>query len=155
MSFVWIKRKINTVVAIENQGALTLIEALKFLPGSWVETRGRMVKQFVSFLGQKYPYPGYAINGIWQKEFHETPYFFSSSSIESIEVVRSSAALVKSLNGLTGVINVKTEKCKEPTLNFTWRYGSFNSYQAALSHGNHVNKINYSLSDSFMGDRWS
>ncbi|HDY89490.1 MAG TPA: methyltransferase domain-containing protein [bacterium] len=56
---------------IEKQGAKTVIDALKYVPGAWVETRGRKVKQFFSVRGQKYPYPEYAIDGTWQREFHE------------------------------------------------------------------------------------
>ena len=75
-----------TIDEIRKQGAHTIIEALKYVPGGLIETRGRKVKQFFSVRGQKYPYPDYAINGIWQKEFLELPYFFSSSEIESIEI---------------------------------------------------------------------
>ena len=66
---------------ISKLGAVTLIDAMNYIPGSFIETRGRQVKQFFSVRGQKYPYPDYAINGVWQKEFEELPYFFSASDI--------------------------------------------------------------------------
>ena len=61
---------------ITRQGAKTVVEALEYVPGAWIESRGRKVKQFFSIRGQRYPYPDYAIDGAWQREFHETPYFF-------------------------------------------------------------------------------
>ena len=42
---------------MREQDTRVLTDALQFLPGSWTETRGRKVRQFVSFRGQKYPYP--------------------------------------------------------------------------------------------------
>ena len=77
---------------IEKQGAISLIDAMKYMPGALTETRGRKVKQFFSVRGQRYPYPDYAINGIWQREFHEMPYFIFASDIEEVEIIRSSAA---------------------------------------------------------------
>lgn len=59
---------------IKNQSAKSLIEAMKYVPGSLTETRGRKVKQFYSVRGQTYPYPEFAINGVWQREFGETSY---------------------------------------------------------------------------------
>lgn len=53
-----------SAVEIEKQGAVTLVDALKFVPGGWTETRGRKTKQFFSVRGQKYPYPDYSINGV-------------------------------------------------------------------------------------------
>ncbi|HWS00158.1 MAG TPA: TonB-dependent receptor, partial [Prolixibacteraceae bacterium] len=99
-----------SAIEIEKQGATTLTDALKFVPGGWTENRGRKTKQFFSVRGQKYPYPDYSIDGIWQKEFEETGYFLSALDIESVEIVRSSSALVKGLSGLTGVVEVKTKK---------------------------------------------
>ena len=67
---------------IQKQGAVNLIDAMTYIPGGLTETRGRQVKQFFSVRGQKYPYPDYALNGIWQQEFEELPYFISASDIE-------------------------------------------------------------------------
>jgi len=69
---------------IRKQGAITVIDALSHVPGGLTETRGRQVKQFFSVRGQKYPYPDYAVNGIWQQEFEELPYFFSAADIEDL-----------------------------------------------------------------------
>lgn len=67
---------------IRQRASKTVIEALAYSPGGFIETRGRKVKQFFSVRGQKYPYPEYSINGVWQREFHETPYFFSAGNVE-------------------------------------------------------------------------
>jgi outer membrane cobalamin receptor len=140
-----------TNIEIEQQGATTLIDAMQHIPGAWIETRGRKVKQFFSVRGQKYPYPEYSIDGVWQKEFHETGYFMSTSNIESIEIVRSSAALVKGLSGLTGIIDVRTVKPKEETVSVGVKYGSQNSYKADVQYGNISKNISYNASASYFG----
>jgi outer membrane cobalamin receptor len=120
---------------IQKQGAKTLVQALNYAPGSFTETRGKKVKQFVSFRGQKYPYPTYAVEGAWQNEFQELPYFFSAGDIEKIEITRSSAALLSSLTSLSGVVNVILKKFDKPTTQYDMEYGSFESYYAHLLHG--------------------
>jgi len=128
---------------ISKQGATTLIDAMNFIPGGFTETRGRQVKQFFSVRGQKYPYPDYAINGVWQKEFEELPYFFSASDIEEIEVVRSSAALLTGLSGLAGLINVKTKEYTEFETRADMEYGTFNTLHTHISTGNKIGRFNY------------
>jgi SAM-dependent methyltransferase len=131
---------------IRKQGAKTIIEALEYVPGGWVETRGRKVKQFFSIRGQKYPYPEYAIAGAWQREFHELPYFFSASDIERIEVIRSSAALLTGLSGMTGIINIIPREYDRPETSAELEYGSYQGYRAHLSHGAKRDNISYALS---------
>ena len=128
---------------ISKQGAVTLIDAMNFIPGGFTETRGRQVKQFFSVRGQKYPYPDYAINGVWQKEFEELPYFFSASDIEEIEVVRSSAALLTGLSGLAGLINVKMREYNDFETRVDMEYGTFNSLHTHVSTGNKIGRFNY------------
>jgi len=130
---------------IERQGANTIVEALEYVPGVWVETRGRKVKQFLSVRGQKYPYTEYAIDGAWQREFHEMPYFFSASNIQRIEVIRSSAALLKGLSGLVGIINIIPKKYDKPETSTEMEYGTFDSYRFHLSHGDRVGKVSYAF----------
>lgn len=130
-------------VEIQKQGAVTLIDALKYVPGGWTETRGRKVKQFFSIRGQKYPYPSYSINGIWQKEFEELPYFFNSSNIEKVKIIRSSSALLKSLSALTGVIDVTTKQPTKKEGELFVKYGSLNTFHAGASFGNSTNKLKY------------
>ncbi|MCY1719642.1 TonB-dependent receptor [Prolixibacteraceae bacterium Z1-6] len=136
---------------IEKQGAVTLTDALKYVPGGWTETRGRKSKQFFSVRGQKYPYPDYSINGIWQKEFEETAYFLSALNIESVEIVRSSSALLKGLSGLTGVIDVKTKKVERETVSLLTKYGENNNYVANLQYGNKIQDISFNTSAAFTG----
>lgn len=134
--------KVNKV-DIAKQGAGTLVEALKYTPGAWIETRGRKVKQMFSVRGQVYPYPTYAINGIWQKEFMEMPYFLNSANIEEISVNRSSSALLTSLSALTGVVNVKTIQPTEREIRLFGKYGEMNSYQTGVSYADATDKISY------------
>ncbi len=140
-----------SAVDIEKQGAVTLMDAIKFVPGGWTETRGRKTKQFFSIRGQKYPYPDYSINGIWQKEFEETSYYFSALDIESVEIIRSASALVKGLSGLTGVIDVKTKKPESETISLLARYGELNSFNTNFQYGNKLEDFTFNTSISFFG----
>lgn len=140
-----------SAVEIEKQGAVTLTDALKYVPGGWTETRGRKSKQFFSVRGQKYPYPDYSIDGVWQKEFEETAYTLSVFDIESVEIVRSSNALVKGLSGLTGVIEVKTKKPERETASLLTKYGEQNNYVAGLQYGNKINDIAFTTAAAFFG----
>jgi len=130
---------------MEKQGAKTIIDALEYVPGAWVESRGRKVKQFFSVRGQKYPYPEYAIDGALYREFHETPYFFSAANVERIEVMRSSAAMLSGISGMTGVVNIVPRSFDRPETSWEVEYGSFDSYRAALNHGGKVGDVSYSL----------
>ena len=129
---------------IKRQGATNLIEAMNYIPGGLIETRGRQVKQFFSVRGQKYPYPDYAIDGVWQKEFEELPYFFSTSDIEEIEIVRSSAALLTGLSGMAGLINVRTREYTKMETKLELEYGSYNSIHTHLSNGSKIGNFSYS-----------
>ncbi|MCU0473571.1 MAG: TonB-dependent receptor [Bacteroidales bacterium] len=128
---------------IQKQGAVNVIDAMTFVPGGLTETRGRQVKQFFSVRGQKYPYPDYALNGVWQQEFEELPYFFSASDIEKIEIVRSSAALLTGLSAIGGLVNIKTREFDRLETDFEAEYGSFNSLHTHLSHGNKIGRFAY------------
>jgi len=134
---------------IKRQGAKTLIEAMNYVPGALIETRGRKVKQFFSIRGQRYPYPDYAVNGAWQREFLETPYFFSSNDIEGVEVIRSSAALLTGLSGLAGVINIITKQYERSETNREIEYGSFGTFRTHISHGAKIGKIAYAAGVGF------
>ncbi len=140
-----------SAVEIERQGAVTLTDAFKYVTGGWTETRGRKTKQFFSVRGQKYPYPDYSIDGIWQKEFEETVYFFSALDIESIEIVRSSSAIVKGLTGLSGVVDVKTKRPERETASILAKYGEQNNYLTNLRYGNKIDDIAFSSSAAWFG----
>jgi iron complex outermembrane receptor protein len=129
---------------ITRQGSITVVDAMNYVPGGLTETRGRQVKQFFSVRGQKYPYPNYALNGVWQQEFEELPYFFSASDIEEIEIVRTSAALLTGLSGMGGLINIKTREFLSPEADIELEYGSFNSLHSHLSAGSTIGKFNFS-----------
>ncbi|MEA2064207.1 MAG: TonB-dependent receptor [Gemmatimonadota bacterium] len=128
------------------QGAGTVIEALEYIPGARVETRGRKVKQFFSIRGQSYPYPGYAIDGAWQREFHELPYFFSSEDVERIEVMRSSAALLTGPSGMAGIVNIVPRRFSQPETSLRIEYGSFGTSRLHLAHGGTAGDLEYALS---------
>ena len=131
---------------IARQGAKNVVEALEYVPGAFIETRGRKVKQFFTIRGQQYPYPDYALDGAWQREFLELPYFFPSEDVERIEVMRSSAALLTGLSGLAGVVNIVPRRYRERETSIRTEYGSFRSYNLSLSHGGTVKNLSYALS---------
>ncbi len=128
---------------IERQGARTIIEAMRTIPGALVESRGRKVKQFVSFRAQRYPYPEYSIDGVWQREFHELPYLFTSADIERIEVIRSSAALLTGINGMAGVINIVPRTPQRRYVNTLLEAGSYGAWRGHVSHGNTYQNVSY------------
>lgn len=130
---------------IKLQGADTVIDALQYVPGAWIESRGRKVKQFFSVRGQKYPYPDYALDGALFREFQEMPYFFSSRDIERIEVMRSSAAMLTGISQLGGVVNLVPRRYTRPETSWDLSYGSFDTYRAHLSHGATLDRVSYAL----------
>lgn len=134
---------------IQKQGAVNIIDAMAYVTGGLTETRGRQVKQFFSVRGQKYPYPDYALNGIWQQEFEELPYFISASDIEKIEIVRSSAALLTGLSGIEGLINISTREYTSPEMALELEYGSFNSLHSHLSGGSKIGRFAYAVGAGF------
>lgn len=134
---------------INQQQSKTLVDALNYIPSAMIETRGRKVKQFLSFRGQRYPYPDYAIDGVWQKEFLELPYFFFSRDIESIEVIRSSAVLLTGLSTMAGVVNVRTREYEERETNCRLEYGSYQSMRGHISHGAQVKALSYATGVGF------
>ena len=131
--------------AILAQGALTVVDAVEYAPSVWIETRGRKVRQFVSLRGQKYPYPQYALDGAWQREFEEMPFFFHADNIEKIEVMRSSNALLIGPGGMTGTINIIPRTYKETETSLRAEWGSYNTSSVHLDHGGLVGKTSYSL----------
>jgi len=127
----------SSVVGLEDlyrQRPVTLTDALEFAPGAWTETRGRKVKQFTSFRGQTYPYPDYAVDGLWFREFVELPYFFPANELERIEVIRSSAALLKGNAGVAGVINLIPRTYEERHTYTEVEGGQHQTLRAYLSH---------------------
>ncbi len=128
---------------IEREEAKTLVDAMQTVPGAFVESRGRKVKQFYSVRGQKYPYPDYAVDGIWQREFLEMPYVLSASDIETIEVIRSSAVLLTGLSGMAGVIRIQTREYEKRQTSSEADYGSYGTVRVHMSHGSRINRFSY------------
>ena len=136
---------------IEKEGAVTLMDALRYVPGGLTETRGRKVKQFFSVRGQTYPYPAYSVDGIMQKEFYETAPYLSAAGIERIKVDRSASALLKSLSPLSGVIDIVTRKYTRKETSLIAKYGSLNTFEAGVQHGNLTKKLEYGGGAYFFG----
>jgi len=126
--------------------AYSVIDALKYTPGAWTESRGRKVKKFFSVRGQRYPYPTYVVDGAWQREFHETNYFFNAATIERIELVRSSSALLLGPGGMTGLVHIIPRTYTEQETRLDVEYGSNNTWLNNVSHGNVVgDKLSYGV----------
>ena len=139
--------------AIEEQGAQSVVDTLAFVPGAWIESRGRKVKQFISFRGQKYPYPEYAIDGVLFREFHEVPYVLSAGDIERVEVMRSGGAMLAGNAGLVGLINVVPKQYEGRETSVKLEYGSLDTAHARVSHGGRVRNFSYGLGlDGYRSD---
>lgn len=138
-------KSLITEEEFESKNADTITESMKYSPGAWIETRGRKLKQFISFRGQKYPYPGYSINGTYIYEFPELPYYFSPMDLERVEVIRSSAALLTGPSGLTGVINLVPRVYVEPQVRADIQGGMHNTYKFRISHGASHKSMNYMI----------
>ncbi|MHC4518299.1 MAG: TonB-dependent receptor [Planctomycetota bacterium] len=134
---------------IDELHAYSVVDAMKYLPGAWTETRGRKVKSFYSVRGQRYPYPGYLIDGAWFREFHEINYYLSAANFDRIEVLRSSSALLAGPGGLTGMINLVPRTYAERETQFEGLYGSRNTYRTDLTHGDGGEAFNYGLSAGY------
>ena len=129
--------------------AYSIVDAMRYVPGAWTETRGRKVKKFFSVRGQRYPYPGFLIDGAWYREFHETNYFLSAANVERIEVLRSSAALLLSPGGMTGLVNIIPRTYKKQETQIDTLFGSDSTARVQLSHGNTVKRLSYALGVGF------
>jgi len=130
---------------IELQNALNLAEALEHLPGAHVEARGRKLRQFTSFRGQIYPYPDYAVDGMWIGSFDEVPKFFPVSQIQALEVVRSNGALMLGLSDLTGVINLVPTRFAERTTIAEMEAGSHGALRGSVTHGDATERGHYTI----------
>ena len=138
---------------MEKQGAQTVVDALQFLPGAWVESRGRKVKQFLSLRGQKYPYPEYAIDGALFREFHEVPYFLSAAAVERVEVVRSGGAMLAGNAGLVGVINIVPRVYNGRETDVQIEAGGLGTANARVFHGDRLGDFSFGLGlDVFRSD---
>jgi outer membrane cobalamin receptor len=110
------------------------------------------VKSFSSFRGQMYPYPDYALNGIWQREFLELPYIFPAAFIERVEILRSSGALMIGPNsGLVGAINVIPRRFDERTTIIEGEYGTYDSARTSFLTGDSFETGYYTVGGSWWG----
>jgi len=134
-----------TWAASQERGAYTVVDAMRYVPGAWVESRGRKVKEFFSVRGQRYPYPHYAVDGVWQREFHEMPYFFHSANLGRIDVLRSSSVLLNGPGGMTGIVSLvpRTHLARELALDLN--YGMYNASNVHVNHGDVRGNVSYAL----------
>ncbi|MFO7965520.1 MAG: TonB-dependent receptor plug domain-containing protein [Desulfobacterales bacterium] len=130
---------------IQHMKAYSVVDALKYIPGAWTESRGRKVKTFFSVRGQRYPYPGYTIDGAWFREFHETNYFLSTANVDRIEVVRSSSAMLLGPGGMTGMINIIPRKYTSKQTQIDALYGSHDTAVMQLGHGDTNDHLGYAI----------
>jgi outer membrane receptor protein involved in Fe transport len=99
--------------------------------------------------GQRYPYPGYLIDGAWFREFHEINYYLSAANFDRIEVLRSSSALLAGPGGLTGMINLVPRTYERQETQFEGLYGTHNTYRTDLTHGNRGTAYDYGVSAGY------
>ncbi len=124
-------------------GYTSVMQALSQVPGTWVETRGRKVYQFASLRGQAYPYPDYSLDGIWQQELSEMPYLLSTLDLERIQVIRSSGALLTSMTGAAGVIDLQSRQYDSLSLRTQGEIGSYGTLNLGVIGG--VNQNDFAV----------
>lgn len=120
---------------IEQMHAYTVIDAMKYVPGAWTETRGRKEKSLFSVRGQRYPYPGYLIDGAWFREFTESAFYLGAANFDRIEVLRSPSALLWGPGSMTGMINLVPRRYERDQTQIESLYGTHNTYRGQASHG--------------------
>lgn len=130
---------------IEQMHAYSVVDAMKYVPGAWTETRGRKVKSFFSIRGQRYPYPGYLIDGAWFREFHEINYYLGAANFDRIEIMRSPSTLLWGPGGMTGMINLVPRTYEKQETQVESMYGTHNTYRGHLSHGDAGARWNYGV----------
>ncbi len=124
----------------------SLTDAIDLAPGVLTETRGRKEKSFSSIRGQIYPYPDYAINGVWQRAFRSIPSFFPAAAIERIEVLRSGGAIMVGPNsGLVGAVNLVTRRFDTATTILDVQGGSHDTMRMSLVHGDRRERGDYTI----------
>lgn len=135
---------------IRLQNAASLADALDFSSGIFTERRGRKEKELTSFRGQIYPYPDFALNGVWQRAFTEVPSFFPAAAIDRIEILRSGGAIMVGPNsGLVGAINVVPRRFDVPTTLFDGQGGSYGTYRSSIVHGDRMEKGDYTVGANY------
>jgi len=131
------------------QESYSIVDALKYVPGAWTESRGRKVKEFFSVRGQTYPYPEFMVDGAYFREFHETDYFLPANMFERIEVLRSSAVLLHGPGGMNGMVNLVPKRFTEPEGTLTQHYGSDNLTRTEVTYGEGGEDYSYSIAAGF------
>lgn len=132
-------------IEIEEQNPYSIVDAMNYISGAWTETRGRKEKQFFSVRGQRYPYPGYLIDGAWFREFDEIKYYLSAENFDRIEILRSSSALILGPGGLTGMVNLIPRNYDRKETHAEGIYGTHNSFRGNVTHGDLGKNYNYGL----------
>lgn len=134
---------------IEQMHAYSIVDALNYVPGAWTETRGRKVKSFFSVRGQRYPYPGFLIDGAWFREFHEIDYYLSAANFDRIDVIRSSSGLLLGPGGITGMVNLIPRSYSDKETQFDTLYGTHKTLRSNITHGEAGKNYNYGISAGF------
>lgn len=130
---------------IEWLNAYTVLDAMKYAPGAWTESRGRKEKQLFSVRGQRYPYPEYLVDGAWFREFTEAAFFLNAANVERIELLRSSSDLLLTPGGMAGSVSMVPKTYLQPETRLKADYGSYNTARGQISHGAPVGRGSYGL----------
>lgn len=120
---------------IERYNAYSVLDALKYVPGAWTESRGRKEKLLFGVRGQRYPYPGTLVDGAWFREFTESSFFLNAAFVDRIELTRSSADLLLTPGGMAGNLNLVPRQYTQPETQLQTEYGSLNTSINRLTHG--------------------
>lgn len=149
------KTSITTITSkeIEKIDATTVWDALKYSVNGLPAQQGRRKKYYYMIRGQNVA-ADYAINGVSlltngagpMAQWIEAPSMLPANMIESIEVVRSGNSLLLGYSGLNGVVNLKTKRFDDFTLQGELQQGTFNSLRAGILTGGKFGDLNYAFS---------
>lgn len=145
---------VMTASQLKQMGALTLYEAISFLPGVQLNETfmGYTVLTFRGLSPGLYNNKAlFMINGhpLHEKVFGSSHLeFLPLEMVEHIEVVRSPASVLYGTNAISGVVNVITKQGTDNKNEVALRAGSFNHAYGSLS----LHSANISMGASYQND---
>lgn len=125
---------------IEASNANSCTDILSFLPGVFIQKTGNFGRADIDIrgIGNRGTRILVLINGKPEKMglfgctiTHSLPL----DNVEKIEVVRGPNSVLYGSDALGGVVNILTKKPKETEVDYTFSYGSFNTYQNRIRSG--------------------
>ena len=137
---------------IAAKGANNVAEALKFLPGVFVQNVGKG-ESHVSIRGFEQRQVKVLIDGVPARENYFGTVDLSmlpADAISKITITKGASSVLYGSNTMGGVINIITKKGgSTPQTNFTTSFGDYGTENYSLSHGGSSGSLNYWLAGGY------